>query len=398
MAVLSDTKARSLKPESPALPHGGVPGLFLEPLSKKGHGKWKLRYVSPVTGKRRTMGLGGYPAVSIADAAKHAQSCREQIAKGLDPLEEKDKEPDELMTFEKAAKILHADLLPGWKNKKHGDQWINTLTVYAFNVLGEMPIAEITPAQIAQVLKPIWIDKAETATRVKQRMHAVMAWAWAHGYVTSNPVDVVEHLLPKQEEKRTRVKHQPAMPWREIPQFIAENISGWSGFGVTRPLLAFLILTACRSGEARGATWTEIDLEEKVWTIPADRMKAKLPHRVPLSEQALSILRYQKQHARHPELVFPAPMGGLLSDMVLTSYLRRVKANSDVPGRVATAHGFRSSFRDWASENGYPRDLAERALAHTINNQTEAAYHRSDLLEQRRPMMNKWAEFCFLTL
>ncbi|MFD2448262.1 tyrosine-type recombinase/integrase [Vogesella fluminis] len=135
-----------------------------------------------------------------------------------------------------------------------------------------------------------------------------------------------------------------------------------------------------------------------MWIIPADRMKAKLPHRVPLSEQALSILRYQKQHARHPELVFPAPMGGLLSDMVLTSYLRRVKANSDVPGRVATAHGFRSSFRDWASENGYPRDLAERALAHTINNQTEAAYHRSDLLEQRRPMMNKWADFCFLNV
>lgn len=181
------------------------------------------------------------------------------------------------------------------------------------------------------------------------------------------------------------------MPWRDVPGFVKDRLRG-SAANVTRALLEFVILTAARSGEARAMTWDEVDLGAKVWAVSANRMKAKVAHRVPLSGRAVEILTAQRKLQPDAELAFPAPRGGVLSDMVLTAFLRDQKAQSGDKGRIATAHGFRSSFRDWASENGYPRDLAERALAHTISNQAEAAYHRTDLLEQRRPMMEAWAQ------
>jgi integrase len=205
-----------------------------------------------------------------------------------------------------------------------------------------------------------------------------------------NPLDVVGHLLPQQPGIRERTVHQPSMPWRDIPRFVQEVLrAGISN--VTRALLEFVILTAARSGEARAIQWKELDLAGKVWTVPADRMKAKVAHRVPLPARAIEILKAQRKACPGSDLVFPAPRGGVLSDMVLTAFLRNQKARSSDKERVATAHGFRSSFRDWASENGYARDLAERALAHTISNRAEAAYHRTDLLEQRRKMMEAWA-------
>ncbi len=397
MALITDTKARHIKPEDKPIPHGAIPGLTLEPNRTKGRGKWNLRYVSPVTGKRRNAGLGSYPEVSISEAAKRAFAMRTDIAEGKDPLEEKAKieeapEPLAIPSFKEAAEILHKDLLPGWKNPKHGQQWINTLTEYVFPKLGEKRLNEIQPGDVAEVLKPIWLTKAETASRVKQRIHAVMAWGWAHGHCQSNPVDVVGHLLPQQPGKAIRTKHQPSMPWKDIPAFATTHLKPRERYDVTRAMLEFLILTACRSGEARGMVWSEVDLENGVWTIPPERMKAKLPHRVPLAPRAIEILK--DQQGRHESLVFPSTRDEVeLSDMVLTSFLRRVKAHSDTPGRIATAHGFRSSFRDWCSEHGYARDLAERALAHTVQNKVEAAYHRTDLLEQRREMMNAWAAF-----
>lgn len=393
MALLTDTKARSVKPGGTPLAHGGVTGLALDPSpTHKGRGKWFLRYVSPVTQKRRKAGLGSYPEVSIAEAAKKARFMREQIAHGEDPLEVKVTEAAKprLPTLKEAAKTLHAELAPGWKNPKHSQQWINTLTEYAFPLIGAMPLDQIQPRHVADVLRPIWLEKAETAGRVKQRLHAVMAWGWAHGFCQSNPVDVVEHLLPLQPGKSVRTQHQPAMPWPLIPTFITDHLPPSNE--VTHQLLAFVILTAARSGEARHMTWDEVDLHAKVWTVPAERMKAKLSHRVPLSKQAIALLK--RQQGLHDTLVFPSVRKGVpLSDMVLTAFLRRVKAISDVPGRVATAHGFRSSFRDWCSEKGYARDLAERALAHAVQNKVEAAYHRTDLLEQRRPLMRAWADF-----
>jgi integrase len=384
-------------PGDKPLPHGQVPGLKLEPGSAKGEGKWILRFVSPVTGKRRDMGMGRYPDVGISAVRMRGLAARELISAGKDPIEARAAERDEArgsaaaLTFEQAARQVHAELKPGWRNGKHADQWINTLRDYAFPIIGKRRLADLAARDFADVLRPIWLTKPETAGRVKQRCQAVMKWSWAHGLVTANPVAVVDHVLPQQPGKRERVRHQPAMPWRDIPDFVS-NVVRTGKSNSTRALLEFVILTAARSGEARAMLWCELDLENRIWTVPADRMKAKVAHRVPLSARVMEIL--QEQRRLHPKaiLVFPAPRGGVLSDMALTKFLRDQKASSGDEGRTATAHGFRSSFRDWASENGYARDLAERALAHTISNQAEAAYHRTDLLEQRRAMMADWAE------
>lgn len=394
MALLSDAKARSIKPDDKPIPHGGITGLTLHPSTTKGRGKWVFRYVSPVTGKRRNAGLGIYPEISIADAGNQARLMREQLAKGLDPLEVKKEEASKpaIPTVEIAARQVHEQLLPGWRNPKHGKQWISTLEQYAFPVIGRRSIDTITPAHIASVLQPIWLEIPETATRVKQRLHAVMAWAWAHGFCQANPVDVVDKLLPLQPSKAIRTQHQPAMDWRILPAFYREHLVHSERFDVSRALLSFVILTACRSGEARSMRWEELDLDAAIWTIPADRMKTQVMHRVPLSLQAMAVL--EKVRGLHGEWVFPSPRKQVpLTDMALTTLLRRVEAPSTTPERLATAHGFRSTFRDWCSEQGYPRDLAERALAHLIQNKVEAAYHRTDLLDQRRPMMDSWAEF-----
>lgn len=402
MAILTDTKARNITAATKPVPHGGVTGLTLHPSGDKGQGKWVLRYVSPVTGKRRNAGLGTYPNVGIADAAKAALLMRELLNAGQDPLVEKASTASKakVPNFQEAAQTLHGELTPGWKNVKHGQQWINTLTQYAFPHIGKMALDQIQPKHVADVLRPIWLDKAETASRLKQRIHAVMSWAWAHGYCQSNPVDVVVRLLPQQPGKAVRTEHQPAMPWQAIPKFWKTHLSVPEPRDLTRSLMKVLILTACRSGEVRGMRWSELDFDAAIWSIPAQRMKAKFSHRVPLSTQAVEIIK--SQQGVDADLVFPSPrqkknlLGTAeLSDMVLTSFLRRVSAPSSTPGRVATAHGFRSSFRDWCSEKGYPRDLAERSLAHTVQNKVEAAYHRTDLLEQRRPLMQAWADYLF---
>jgi integrase len=397
MTQITDLRARKIAPGDRPVADGSIQGLRLEPGSTKGQGKWILRFVSPVTGKRRDMGLGVYPVVGIADARAAGMAARQSIARGKDPIEEReaDRAAREAIagaiTFEQAARRVHESLKPGWKNPKHGDQWINTLRDYAFPKIGKKRVADLGASDFAEVLRPIWLAKPETASRVKQRCHAVMKWCWARELVTGNPVDVADHLLPQQPGKRERTTHQPSMPWREIPAFVEQSLRAGPS-NVTRALLEFVILTVARSGEARAMRWAEVDLKGKVWTVPADRMKTGVIHRVPLSARVVEILMAQR--ALHPDadLVFPAPRGGVLSDMVLTAFLRDRNATSSEAGRTATAHGFRSSFRDWASENSYGRDLAERALAHTIANQAEAAYHRTDLVEQRRPMMEAWAQ------
>jgi integrase len=396
---ITDIRARSLKPGDKPIADGRVPGLRLEPGSTRGRGKWILRYVSPVTGKRRDRGLGVYPNTSIADARVRAEKARAIIASGADPIEVNKAEEQaaktarEALTFEGAALQFHEEQKAGWRNEKHRAQWINTLRDYVFPCIGPRKVADLVPGDFADALRPIWLTKPETASRVRQRCQTVMKWCWAHGMVSGNPVDVVDHLLPQQPGKRVRVLHHPAMPWPEIPAFVRDVLHIGKP-NASRALLEFVILTAARSGEARQMLWDEVDLDEAVWTVPASRMKARVVHRVPLSGRAVEILHRQRATYPAGELVFPAPRGGVLSDMVLTKFLRDHNAVSSEKGRVATAHGFRSSFRDWASENGYSRDLAERALAHTIANQAEAAYHRTDLLEQRRAMMEAWAAHC----
>ncbi len=394
MALLTNTKAKHIQPSDKPLPHGGITGLTLYPSATKGRGKWVFRYTSPITKKRRNAGIGAYPEISIAEAAKRATTMKEQVTNGIDPLALKQAHAEipAPPTFEEAGRLLHSELKPSWKNEKHAKQWITTLEQYVFPAFGTVTLDAITPADIANVLRPIWLNRSETASRVKQRIHAIMQWGWAHGYCTANPVDVVSHLLPQQVSAHIRTEHQPAMPWKKLPLYISTHIHSNERYNITRAILLFIMLTACRSGEAREMRWKEVDFKQAIWTIPAERMKSSLQHRVPLSHQTIALLNTLK--GLHDELVFPSPRKqGILSDMVVTAFLRRTKAPSDTEGRMATAHGFRSTFRDWCSEQDYSRDLAERALAHTVKNKVEAAYHRTDLLEQRRPMMQAWANY-----
>lgn len=397
MANLSDLKARNIKPDAKPIADGTVPGLRLHPGKEKGLGKWLLRFVSPETNKRRDMGLGAYPEVSITEVRKAASSARELIRSGIDPIEDRKnttqaRQADaKALTFEKAARQCHDDNKSGWRNPKHAAQWITTLETYVFPNIGNRKVDSLKARDFADALRPIWLNKPETASRVKQRCNTVMDWCAAQELIGANPVGVVTKLLPKQAGSRERVVHQPAMPWREVPGFIVEVLRVGES-NLSKVMLEFLILTAARSGEVRAMTWGEVDLDGSVWTVPADRMKTHKEHCVPLSGRAVEILKAQKKKADHPDLVFPSPSGRVPSDMIMTKFLRDHNVESNEPGRFAVPHGFRSSYRDWASENGFSRDLAERALAHSISNQSEAAYHRTDLLEQRRGMMEAWAQ------
>ena len=395
--MLVETKAKNIKPNDAPISDGTVIGLRLIPSNIKGHGKWKLRFTSPVTIKRRDMGLGSYPSVSIVQARDRGTKARILISSGIDPIDEKARNKlnviskNKPLTFQIAALKVHETLKPGWKNAKHSQQWINTLTTYVFPKIGLIPVADLKVAHFANILSPIWLSKSETATRVKQRCHSVMKWCFAQEFVQGNPLDIVDELLPKQKGLAARVQHFPSMPWRDIPNFIEKNII--DDTNVTNSLLEFIIHTAARSGEARNMIWNELDLEDKIWIIPANRMKANVTHRIPLSKRSIEILNNQKK-SKGIDLVFHSLKNNKpLSDMTLTNFLKSRKTKSDVIGRHATMHGFRSSFRDWASENGYSRDLAERSLAHSIRDQTEAAYHRTDLIEQRRPMMEAWSGY-----
>jgi integrase len=396
MANLSDLKARNIKPDDKPITDGTVPGLRLHPGDKKGHGKWLMRFTSPVINKRRDMGFGTYPEVRISEVRKTASTARELIRSGIDPINARKSDKrasqgnEQALTFEKAARQYHADHMSGWKNAKHAAQWITTLESYVFPKIGSRKVESLKAKDFANTLRDIWLKKPETASRVKQRCGSVMDWCAAQEMIGANPVGVVGKLLPKQPNSRERVVHHPAMPWQDIPKLVDEVLR-YGNQSLSKIMLEFLILTAARSGEVRAMTWDEIDLGKSVWTVPAERMKAKTVHSVPLSGRVVEILKAQKKKSKHPDLVFPSSRGSVPSDMILTKFLRDQKVESSEPGRTATAHGFRSSFRDWASENNFPRDLAERALAHTISNQTEAAYHRTDLLNQRRGMMEAWA-------
>ncbi|MBG6145759.1 phage integrase central domain-containing protein [Roseibium album] len=395
--MLTDAKARKVTLGDKPVSDGSVRGLYLFPGKSVGKAKWVFRFMSPETGRRRDMGLGSYPATPLKEAREKGFQARQVLENGKDPLNERqrlleiEKHKMSLPTFAEAARKVHEDLKAGFRNVKHANQWINTLEQYVFPSIGCIKVSNLSPADFASALRPIWLEKPETASRVKQRCDAVMNWCAAHGYIMASPVGVVSQLLPKQPGKRERVANQPAVPWQELPT-VVQGVLRQGLQTRSKLMLEILILTATRSGEVRLMEWQELDLEKGIWALPAQRMKAKLVHRVPLSPYLIDLFENLKEEADtgRTELVFPSRNNTPVSDMTLTKCLRDHKVASDTPGRCATAHGFRSSFRDWASENGYPRDLAERALAHTIRNATEAAYHRTDLLEQRRDMMLAW--------
>lgn len=370
---------------------GGVAGLALQ-VTETGAKSWILR--AQVGKKRRDMGLGGFPDVPLAQAREDARAARARIRAGVDPVEEARAARSALiaaqlsmLTFQQAAEAYIDAHKAGWKNEKHQKQWTSTLQTYVYPKVGSVLVRDVELPQVLAVLEPIWKTKTETASRLRGRVESVLDWATARGYRDGlNPARWRGHLdklLPR-PSKVAKVEHHSALPVSEVGAFM---IALRSQEGLGARALEFAILTAARSGEVRGATWDEIDLEEVVWAIPAARMKASREHRVPLSAAAVRLLKSLPRHADTP-LVFVGAKGGPLSDMTLSAVVRRM-------GAPCVPHGFRSTFRDWAAERtSYPSEMAEMALAHTINNKVEAAYRRGDMFEKRRRMMADWARFC----
>ena len=370
---------------------GGVSGLALQ-VTVTGARTWVVRI--RVAGKAREMGLGSYPTVTLANAREKARAARDLVEAGKDPIAERRAKKTALaadlqksVTFEWCAREFIKDKSPEWKNAKHASQWTATLEQYAFPVIGKMLVKDVELPHVMAILRPIWKDKTETATRVRGRIDNVLDWATVHEYRSGpSPARWKGHLdkLLSAPNKTAKVEHHAALPYGEMGAFMA-RLSEQEGMGARA--LQFAILTAARSGEVRGATWAEIDLNAGTWTIPEGRMKAGKEHRIPLSQSAIDLLKKLPRIAG-TDLAFPAPRGGALSDMTLTAVLRRMSVN-------VTAHGFRSTFRDWAGETtAHPREVIEHALAHQLKDKAEAAYSRGTLFDKRRRLMDDWAKYC----
>lgn len=358
--------------------YGDGNGLYLH-IRPGGSRQWLLR--TTIQGKRCDIGLGSPAYVALADARTSAHELRVQAKQGLDPLAERRRET-QVPTFREAAETVWEQHRPSWRNEKHAAQWIATIHSYADPHIGNKKVSHVTSTHILEVLGPLWLTKPETARRLSQRLRVVFDWAKASGHCQGdNPVDGVKLALPKQTDQ---VQHHRALPWRALPDFVAALAQR---DGASAKALQFLILTAGRSGEVRGARWSEITSD--IWNIPGERMKAKRDHRVPLAPQTLRLLADMRGFS--PELVFPNMTGtGPMSDMVFKALFNRM----DHPS--LTAHGFRSTFRDWVADNAVAgREVAEAALAHVLGDETERAYARSDLFERRRELMNRWAEYAY---
>jgi integrase len=378
---LTDTAARSDRLKAGRHSDGG--GLYLN-VSPSGSKSWVFMWVRG--GKRREMGIGTYPAVSLAKARKLAEANRAAVEEGRDPIAERAKETEP--TFGECADAFVAGMEASWRNEKHRAQWRMTLTDYCAPIRSRR-VSQVTTQDVLSVLTPIWSEKPETASRLRGRVERVLDYAKAKGWREGeNPALWRGHLknvLPVRQ-KLTR-GHHAAMPYAEVPAFVVRLRASEA---MAARALEFTILTAGRSGETRGATWPEIDLEKALWVIPAHRMKAGKEHRVPLPPRAVDLLR-DLHELRTSELVFPGQKKGRpLSVMAMDMLLRRMKVD-------VTVHGFRSAFRDWAGEEtGFPRDVAEQALAHAVGDATERAYRRGDALEKRRKLMDAWAGYLSL--
>lgn len=382
MGKMTATMVKALKD---AGRYGDGDGLFLL-VNNKGARSWVCRVQK--NGKRRDFGLGSEKKVPLSLARERARTVRCQIEAGIDPIAERRKAAG-IPTFREAAAKVFAENHKSWKNAKHKAQWLTSMEAYAFPAIGDMAVSSVDAAAVRDVLVAIWLTKPETARRVRQRITAVMDWAVANGYCeTPLSMAVVNKSLPK---ARAKAKHHAALPYSEVPVFF-ESLRSRESVG--RLAFELLILTATRSGEVRGACWSEFDIDAATWTIPSERMKADREHVIPLCQEALSTLAKAANYREvSSDLVFPGVKAGKpLSDMTLTKICRDAAIN-------AVPHGFRSSFRDWVSEETYfDGTVAEMALAHTIENKVEAAYRRGNLFEKRRAMMAAWGKYISATL
>ena len=361
--------------------YGDGDGLYLL-IGPTGSRSWICRVQK--NGKRRDIGLGSAKKVTLAQAREKAATVRSQVEAGIDPIFERRKELG-IPTFRQAAALVFAENKMSWRNAKHRAQWLSTLTAYAFPHFGDLAVSDVEGPHVRDALVAIWLDKPETARRVRQRIVMVIDWAIAKGYRTMPlPIAAMNKSLPK---VRTKAAHHSALPYAQVPAFIGRLRERES---VGRLAFEALVLTAARSGEIRLAVWSEIDLDGKLWTIPAERMKSGREHVVPLSQASVdAITRAHAYRETRSDLVFPGVRSGKpLSDMTLTKICRDMEI-------AAVPHGFRSSFRDWvAEETDFDGDIAEMALAHAIENKVEAAYRRGNLLEKRRLLMDAWGQYC----
>ena len=367
---------------APVGKHGDGAGLQLV-VSPSGARKWVYRFM--MQGRAREMGLGDFPTVGLTDAREKALKARKLARSGVDPIEDRKKDRN-VPTFGTFADHVANELSAGFRSAKHATQWTTTLSTYAAP-LRDKPVAEIDTADVLTVLRPIWLEKPETANRVRGRIERVLNAAKARGFRSAeNPAawrGHLDQLLPKQPRLG---RHHAAMPYADVPGFVTQLRERRAAAALA---LEFVILTACRVGEVLEATWSEIDLGARTWTIPGARMKAGKEHRVPLSERAVEIIEWLSE-AKRGEHLFPGTISGKpLSPMVFQQLLRRMPVES------VTTHGFRSSFRDWAGDmTDFPREVAEAALAHSVGDRVEAAYRRGSALEKRRALMDAWARFC----
>lgn len=380
---------------------GGVDGLYLRIVGRSR--AWvlcaamgtRINNAGKIVPRRLNMGLGPYPEVSLAEARDRARELRKQIRSGIDPLQEKqarkalqEAQARKQKTFRECAEAVLEIKGNELKNKKHIAQWRSTLETYAYPVIGQKRVSKITKADLLAILEPIWLTKNETASRVRGRIETVIDYAKAKEYFEGdNPAawkGMLKPLLPLPSKVQTR-KHHAALPYKEIGSFMAE-LGEMSGLSARA--LEFSILTIARSGEIRGAEWDEMDLDAKIWTVPAGRMKAGKEHRVPLSDAAIELLKALPLFTDN-NFVFPAPRGGQLSDMSLTAVLKRMGRHD------LTQHGFRSTFREWAGETtSYQREVIEHALAHQLADKAEAAYQRGTLWPKRVALMDDWTTYC----
>ena len=363
-------------------------GLTLR-VADTGGKSWVMRVT--VDGQRRNVGLGGYPVVGLAEARELAESKRRAIREGRDPIEDRRAALlaaatlAAIPTFREVTETVIERRRPTWSSDRHAKQWTESLTLHAFPVVGHKRIDAISTGDVLDILEPIWTVKAETATRLKQRIKVVMDYAVAREWRADNPANgALDAVLTR----RPRMKaHHPALPYADVPAAVAA-IRDSNARPATRLGFEFLILTAARAGEVVGATWQEIDLEARTWTIPAARMKARKEHRVPLSDRAVAILEAARDHFGGDGLIFPSnrKMGALSSEA-----FRVLLSRLEIP---AVPHGFRSSFRDWMAEcTGASWAIAESALAHHSGERASLGYHRTDYLAQRIPIMQEWADF-----
>lgn len=360
--------------------HADGNGLYLM-VKPSGAKNWLLRIV--VHGRRRDFGLGSVKLVSLAEAREKALQMRKVAREGGDPTLDRISAGADIPTFAEAARKMHKERGPTWKNAKHNAQWISPLERYAFPVIGNRRLDNIVTADIVKILSPIWLTKAETAKRVRQRMHAVLDWGRALGFRDGeNPVVGVQRGLPKQSKKVTHLK---AMPYQAVPGFF-QRIDGLSSADYVRSALRFTILTAARTVETRFAVWDEIDLEERLWLIPAERMKMDREHVVPLSQPAYDELLIAQGFRDSSNFIFPGRKRGRpLSNMAMLLAVRRA-------GETATVHGFRSCLSDWCAEQtDFEREVVEASLSHSLKDRVEAAYRRTTFLEKRRGLMDAWA-------